>query len=40
MPSPVDLYDNAYARVEHDLYRLIRTDTNGQDLGQTSWVST
>lgn len=40
MPSQVDLYDNAYARVEHDLYRAIRTETYGQDLGQTSWVTT
>jgi len=40
MTSRVDLYDNAYARVEHELYRLIRAETYGQDLGQTSWVTT
>lgn len=40
MPGRVDLYDNAYAKQEHDLYRIIRTETYGQDLGQTSWVST
>jgi ubiquinone/menaquinone biosynthesis C-methylase UbiE len=40
VPSQVDLYDNAYARAEHDLYRQVRTDTYGQDLGQTSWVTT
>ena len=40
MPSQVDLYDSAYARLEHDLYRQIRTETYGQDLGQTSWVTT
>lgn len=40
MPSQVDLYDNAYARAEHDLYRQVRTETYGQDLGQTSWVTT
>jgi len=39
MPNQVDLYDNAYARVEDDLYRTIRTETYGQDLGQTSWVT-
>jgi ubiquinone/menaquinone biosynthesis C-methylase UbiE len=39
MTSRVDLYDNAYARVEHELYRVIRTETYGQDLGQTSWVT-
>ncbi|HEX3570385.1 MAG TPA: class I SAM-dependent methyltransferase [Acidobacteriaceae bacterium] len=40
MPSQVDLYDSAYAGLEHDLYRQIRTETYGQDLGQTSWVTT
>jgi len=39
MPTHVDLYNNAYARVEHDLYRQVRTETYGQDLGQTSWVT-
>jgi SAM-dependent methyltransferase len=40
MRTHVDLYDNAYAKVEHGLYRQIRTETYGRDLGQTSWVST
>jgi SAM-dependent methyltransferase len=39
MPNQVDLYDNAYARLEDDLYRQIRTETYGHDLGQTSWVT-
>lgn len=39
MASKVDLYDNAYARAEHELYRVIRSETYGQDLGQTSWVT-
>lgn len=39
MPSPVDLYNSAYTRHEHDLYRQIRTETYGHDLGQTSWVN-
>lgn len=39
MSSQVDLYDNAYAKVEHELYRTIRTETYGQDLGQTSWLT-
>ena len=39
MPNQVDLYDSAYARIEHDLYRQIRTETYGHDLGQTSWVT-
>lgn len=40
MPDHVDLYDSAYAGLEHELYRQIRTETYGQDLGQTSWVTT
>ncbi len=39
MPAQVDLYNNAYARVEHDLYRQVRAETYGLDLGQTSWVT-
>jgi ubiquinone/menaquinone biosynthesis C-methylase UbiE len=35
----VDLYDNAYAKVEHEVYRQVRVETYGRDLGQTSWVS-
>ena len=39
MSTHVDLYDNAYARAQHDLYRQVRTETYGHDLGQTSWVT-
>ncbi len=39
VPNKVDLYDSAYARLEHELYRQIRTETYGHDLGQTSWVT-
>ena len=39
MPPKVDLYDNAYATLENDLYRIIRVETYGQDFGQTSWVT-
>ena len=39
MPTQVDLYNNAYATIEHDLYRQVRAETYGQDLGQTSWVT-
>jgi ubiquinone/menaquinone biosynthesis C-methylase UbiE len=35
----VDLYDSAYGNSESDVYRLVRTETYGQDLGQTSWVN-
>jgi ubiquinone/menaquinone biosynthesis C-methylase UbiE len=36
----VDLYDNAYGNYEADGYRLVRIETYGRDLGQTSWVTT
>lgn len=39
MPAPVDLYDNAYSHYGEALYRDIRTETYGEDLGQTSWVT-
>lgn len=40
MPEKVDLYDSAYANYESDTYRLVRIETYGEDLGQTSWVTT
>jgi SAM-dependent methyltransferase len=39
MSTKVDLYDNAYAKYGSEVYRQIRTETYGQDLGQTSWVT-
>ena len=39
MAAKVDLYNNAYAKTGHEVYRQIRTETYGHDLGQTSWVS-
>jgi SAM-dependent methyltransferase len=39
MSPKVDLYDTAYANYELDVYRQIRIETYGQDLGQTSWVT-
>ena len=39
MPGKVDLYDNAYANYEAEVYRQIRVETYGEDLGQTSWVT-
>jgi SAM-dependent methyltransferase len=38
--AKVDLYDNAYAHYDAELYRQIRVETYGEDLGQTSWVTT
>jgi SAM-dependent methyltransferase len=40
MANQVDLYDSAYGNYELDLYRQIRVETYGEDLGQTSWVTT
>ena len=40
MPPPVDLYNTAYSNYALDLYREIRLETYGVDLGQTSWVTT
>jgi ubiquinone/menaquinone biosynthesis C-methylase UbiE len=39
MAAPVNLYDHAYGKYELDVYRAVRLETYGEDLGQTSWVS-
>ena len=39
MPAPVDLYDSAYGNYAAQVYREVRLATYGQDLGQTSWVT-
>jgi ubiquinone/menaquinone biosynthesis C-methylase UbiE len=40
MSQKVDLYNSAYGHYAEDLYREIRVETYGEDLGQTSWVTT
>jgi len=40
MSAPVDLYNSAYSNYGSDVYRHVRIETYGQDLGQTSWVTT
>lgn len=40
MPQNVDLYDSAYSNYGSDVYRQVRIETYGEDLGQTSWVTT
>jgi SAM-dependent methyltransferase len=40
MSANVDLYDNAYANYGSEVYRDVRIETYGQDLGQTSWLTT
>src|SRR5258708_25930556 len=39
MSAKVDLYNAAYANYELDVYRRVRIETYGEDLGQTSWVT-
>jgi ubiquinone/menaquinone biosynthesis C-methylase UbiE len=36
----VDLYESAYGNYESETYRQVRIETYGEDLGQTSWVTT
>jgi ubiquinone/menaquinone biosynthesis C-methylase UbiE len=40
MPEKVDLYNTSYGNSEIEVYSDVRRETYGQDLGQTSWVST
>lgn len=40
MSNKIDLYNGAYGNYEAELYRQIRIETYGDDLGQTSWVTT
>jgi ubiquinone/menaquinone biosynthesis C-methylase UbiE len=40
MSARVDLYDGAYSNYAADVYRQVRLETYGEDLGQTSWVTT
>jgi SAM-dependent methyltransferase len=39
MSAKVDLYNNAYGNYAADVYREMRVETYGHDLGQTSWVT-
>jgi SAM-dependent methyltransferase len=40
MPDKVDLYNNAYGHYGEDVYRQVRVETYGEDLGQTGWTTT
>src|ERR1700747_259638 len=40
MTSKVDLYNSSYGNYALDPYRQVRIETYGEDLGQTSWVTT
>lgn len=39
MKTPVDLYDSHYGNVEAEVYRAVRVETFGEDMGQTSWIT-
>jgi SAM-dependent methyltransferase len=42
MPTPakVDLYNHSYGNYGDEVYREVRLETYGEDLGQTSWATT
>ncbi|HTM89735.1 MAG TPA: methyltransferase domain-containing protein [Terriglobales bacterium] len=40
MPDVLDLYHSSYGNYELDAYRRVRIATYGEDLGQTSWLTT
>src|SRR5512142_2102303 len=40
MSGSVDLYNSSYGNYDSDVYRQVRIDTYGEDLGQTSWATT
>lgn len=40
MSQKVDLYDSSYGNYGSPTYRQVRVETYGEDLGQTSWVTT
>ena len=40
MSTKVDLYNTSYSNYGAEVYRHVRIETYGQDLGQTSWVTT
>src|SRR5215467_3602146 len=40
MSAKVELYDSAYTNYASEVYRSVRIETYGEDLGQTSWVTT
>lgn len=39
MPEKVDLYNTSYGNYSAEVYREVRQETYGQDLGQTSWAT-
>lgn len=39
MPEKVDLYNTSYGNYAVEVYREVRQETYGEDLGQTSWAT-
>ncbi len=39
MPESMDIYDGLYRNYEEDVYRQVRIDTYGEDLGQAGWTT-
>ena len=39
MREKIDLYNSSYGNYELEVHRKVRLETYGQDLGQTSWVT-
>jgi len=39
MKPPVDFYDSHYGQLDDEVYRSIRVETFGVDLGQESWIT-
>jgi ubiquinone/menaquinone biosynthesis C-methylase UbiE len=40
VPDNFNVYDGLYRSCDQDVYRQVRTDTYGEDLGQTGWTTT
>jgi SAM-dependent methyltransferase len=39
LKKAVDLYDSHYGKIETEVYRGVRVEAFGEDLGQTSWIT-
>ena len=40
MSKPVDLFNSTYGNFEEKVLAEIRRETYGEDIGQTSWITT
>lgn len=37
--APVDLYDDSYSNYSNNVFQLVRDETYGKDMGQSSWIT-